>query len=145
MLKYLKNERGDGNILAFIILSPIFLWFFLYIILGGSFLLEINQMSTIVNKSLDKALVEGQFTADLQLHLKEELINSGFTGDKLEITISPSVAGDSSNSTYATRGEMIEIMVLYKKPHVFYHTNFRVGGESKYYIGTKIQGMSEQW
>lgn len=145
MFKYLKNERGDGNILAFIILSPIFLWIFLYIIMGGSFLLEINQMTAIVNKSLDEALVEGQYSTDLQEHLRQELIDSGFTEDSLEITITPTAAGDGSNSTYVTRGNLIEVKVVYKKPHRFYYTNLKVGGESKYWIGTKIQGMSEQW
>jgi len=145
MIKYISNKRGSGEILGFVIISPILLWFFLWIIFGGSFLLEINQMSTVVNKSLDKALVEGQYKTDLQQTLKTELINSGFTEDKLEITITPTAAGDSTNSTYSVRGEIIEITVIYKTPHVFYYTNFKSGGESKYYIGVQIQGMSEKW
>lgn len=146
MIKYLKNERGESDILGFIIVAPIFLWFFLYIIFGGSFILEKNQMQTIVNKSLDEALVEGQYIADLQQTLKTELINSGFSDEsKLEITITPTEAGDMNNTTYAVRGELVKITVIYKNPHVFYHTNFRVGGENKYYIGVQIEGMSEKW
>lgn len=143
MIKYLNNQRGD--ILGFIIIAPIIVWFFLYIIFCGMFLLDINQMNTIVNKSLSMALVEGQFTTKLQSDLKNELINAGFTEDKLEINITPTYAGDNNDLTYATRGNIIEISVIFKKPHIFYYTNFKSGGESKYYIGIKMQGMSEKW
>lgn len=145
MLKYLRNEKGDSNIVGFIVVAPVLLWFFVYIIFGGSFLLDINKMTTIVNKSLDQALVEGQYTMELHQKLKSELINYGFEEGSLEINITPSSAGDNNNGTYETRGQVIEVRVLYNKPHPFYYVNFKAGGESKYYIGVKIQGMSEKW
>lgn len=145
MLKYLENEKGDSNIVGFIVVSPVLLWFFVYIIFGGSFLLDINKMTTAVNKSLDQALVEGQYTVELKQKLKSELIDYGFEEGNLEISITPSSAGDNDNSTYGIRGEMIEVRVLYNKPHPFYYLNFKAGGEGKYYVGVKIQGMSEKW
>lgn len=145
MFKYLRNEKGDSNILGFIIVAPIMLWFFVYIIFGGAFLLEINQMNTVVNKTLDIALVEGQYTTNLRQTLETELANSGFDVSSLEITITPSVAGDGNNSTYVARGGMIGVTVLSREPHPFYNINFKAGSESKYYVGTQIQGMSEKW
>ncbi|WP_440977648.1 hypothetical protein [Sedimentibacter sp. LTW-03] len=145
MLKYIKNEKGDSNIVGFIVVAPVLLWFFVYIIFGGSFLLDINKMTTIVNKSFDQALVEGQYTVELQQKLKSELTSYGFEEDSLEINIAPSSSRDNDNSTYEIRGKMIEVRVLYNKPHPFYYVNFKAGGESKYYIGVKIQGMSEKW
>lgn len=144
MIKYLNNQKGE-NIIGFIVTAPIIMWFLLYIIFGGLFLLDINHLTTVVNKSLDKAIVEGQYTTDLQRSLKNDLIMSGFTEDKLEINITPNASGDSDNMTYASRGEMIEITVIYKNPHIFYYINLKAGGESKYYIGVKIEGMSEKW
>lgn len=145
MFKYFKNENGDGSILGFIIVAPILLWFFVYIIFGGAFLLEISQMNTVVNKTLDIALVEGQYTTNLRQTLEDELVASGYDTSNLEITINPNIAGDGNNATYVERGEMIEVIVLNKKPHPFYNINFKAGDESKYYIGVQIQGMSEKW
>jgi hypothetical protein len=145
MFKYLKNEKGDSSILGFIIVAPIMLWFFIYIIFGGAFLLEINQMNTIVNKTFDIALVEGQYTTDLRSALVTELTSSGFDASSLEISITPSAAGDSNNSTYIGRGEMIEVTVLSRKAHPLYNVSFKAGDESDYYIGVQIQGMSEKW
>lgn len=145
MFKYIRNERGGSEILGFIIVAPIMLWFFVYIIFGGAFLLEINQMNTVVNKTLDIALVEGQYTTNLRQTLETELANSGFDVSSLEITITPSAAADGNNSTYVARGGMVGVTVLSRKPHPFYNINFRAGSESKYYIGVQIQGMSEKW
>jgi hypothetical protein len=145
MLKYIKNENGDSSILGFVIVAPVMLWFFVYIIFGGSFLLEINQMNAIVNKTFDIALVEGQYTIDLRHSLETQLADSGFDASSLEISITPSAAGDSSNSTYVGRGEMMEVTVLSRKPHPLYNISFRAGQESDYYIGVQIQGMSEKW
>ena len=145
MLRYLKNEKGDSSILGFIIVAPVMLWFFIYIIFSGAFLLEINQMNTIVNKTFDIALVEGQYTVDLRHSLETQLISSGFDASSLEILITPSAAGDNNNSTYVGRGEMIEVAVLSRKPHPLYNISFKAGQESNYYIGVQIQGMSEKW
>jgi len=143
--KSLSEQKGAGEILAFIVVAPIFVWFFIYIILGGAFLLQKNDMSTIVNKKLDRALVEGQFTNTLQSELINELTSKGFNQSNLEITVTPNAAYDTSDGSYTTRGNEIEITVLYKNPHPFYYANFGAGSVEKFYIGTKIQGMSEKW
>ncbi len=110
--------------------------------------MHINDMTNICNKKLDRALVEGQFTSAIRAELENELATYGFSGTNLEITITPSQAGDASDGTYAPRGQEIELTVLYKKPHWFYYINKFFSpslAESKFYIGTKISGMSEKW
>jgi len=143
--KSLSEQKGGGEILAFIVVAPIFVWFFVYIILGGSFLLKKNDMTTIVNKKLDRALVEGQFTNTLQTELINELTSKGFSKSDLEISVTPNDAYDSNDGSYVARGTEIEITVLYKQPHPFYYVNLGAGSIEKFYIGTKIQGMSEKW
>jgi len=146
-LEILRNKRGNA-ILGYLIVTPFIVYFMLYIILGGAYFLRVNDMTNVVNMKLDRALVEGQFTTTLRDELENELDSKGFGGADLTINISPSVAGDSNNTSYAKRGEEIEITVLYKKPHYFYYPNRLFSpsiSESKFYIGAKISGMSEKW
>lgn len=143
----LSNKRGE-SILGYIVVAPFLVYFILYLILGGAYFLKINDMTNIANKKLDRALVEGQFSNGLKMELENELENSGFTGSELEINITPLYAGDGTDGTYTPRGQEIELMIIYKKPHPFYHVNKFFApriGESKFYIGTKISGMSEKW
>lgn len=145
ILNILKNEKGESNILGFIVIAPIITYFIIYIVLGGDFYLDTNNLSIIVNKKLDQAIIVGQFTTTLKQELIDELKDKGFIESSTEISITPTIAGDNDNNTYVTRGNEIEITVLYKKAHGFYYINFGSGGQEKYYIGTKIQGMSEKW
>jgi hypothetical protein len=143
----IKNKKGN-SILGYIIISPFLLYFILYLILGGAYFMNINDMNNICNKKLDRALIEGQFTPDLQQELKDELASIGFSGSSLEIEITPTYAGDNDSNSYVERGNEIQLTVIYKKPHWFYGVN-RVFSpsldESKFYIGVQISGMSEQW
>ncbi|KXG73725.1 hypothetical protein [Thermotalea metallivorans] len=141
----LSNQKGAGEILAMVAIAPILTWFFMYIILGGAFLLRKNDMTTIVNKKFDRALVQGQFTQNLKNELITELHAKGFDAPNLEITVTPLSAYDSDDFTYVPREGEIEITVLYKKEHPFYYANFGAGSKERFYIGTKIQGMSEKW
>lgn len=143
MLKNINNQKGD--ILGFIIVSPFAIWIITWLIFAGTFQLDKIQMDSIVNKTLDMALVEGQYENDLQQVLKDELISSGFTEENLKINISPNEAGDANNATYVKRGNIVEITVIHEKPHIFYYINFKIGGENKYYIATSTKGMSEKW
>lgn len=143
----LLNNKGD-SILGYVIVAPFLLYFTVYLILGGAYFLKINDMTNICNKKLDRALVQGQFTTSLQTELINELVLAGFHEDNLTITISPAVAGDSNNDTYIERGNEIQVTIIYKKPHRFYYPNKFFSSsleESKFYIGTKISGMSEKW
>lgn len=145
--KTFSDEKGN-SILGYIIISPFLIYFILYLVLGGAYFMRINDMTNICNKKLDRALVEGQFTSTIKTELENELATYGFSGTELEITITPSEADDGDDGTYASRGEEIELTVLYKKPHWFYYINkfFSPSLEdSKFYIGTKISGMSEEW
>ena len=141
----LKNQNGFNNILSFVVTAPILVWFLTYILIGSDFYMDTNNFSVIVNKQMERALVKGQFTTDLKQELIEELVQKGFNDSYLEIKITPGSAGDNNNTTYVTRGNEIELIVIYKNPHSFQKINLGVGGEEKYYIGTKIQGMSEKW
>ncbi len=144
--KILSSKRGD--ILGFIIISPFILYIMLYLILGGAYLMKINDMSTIANKKLDRALVYGQFNEQLSAEMLLELEEKGFKSSDLEIDITPSEAYDSNDSTYATRGNEIQVTIIYKRPHWFYYVNKFVMpslDEKNFYIGTKISGMSELW
>ena len=110
--------------------------------------MRVNDMTNICNKKLDRALVEGQFTSTIRAELENELADHGFSGTDLEITITPNPASDGSDGTYASRGQEIELTVLYRKPHWFYYVNRLFSPsleDSKFYIGTKISGMSEKW
>lgn len=145
--RILSDKKGD-SILGFVIISPFLVYFILYLVLGGAYFMRINDMANICNKKLDRALVEGQFTSTLRSELESELATYGFSGTELEIVITPSRAGDGSDGTYVNRGQEIELQVLYKKPHWFYYINRFLSPsleESKFYIGTKISGMSEKW
>lgn len=145
IISILRNQKGLNNVLSFVVIAPILTWFLTYIILSSDFYMDTNNFSVIVNKKMERALIEGQFTTNLKNELVDELGEKGFNESYLEIKITPSSAGDNNNTTYVTRGNEIEIIVIYKKPHSFYKINLGVGGEEKYYIGTKIQGMSEKW
>lgn len=145
MKKYLKNNIGVATILQVIFISPLVTWLIVFLLVGGSFLMEKNELKTIVNKTLDIALVEGQYKTDLQQSLKEELISLGFQEEYLEISITPTVSSDSNNSTYAKRGELIDVTVVYKKVHPIYYMINKTGDEENYYIRAKNNGMSEKW
>lgn len=140
-----KLKCKKGSILSFIIIVPIIVWFFLYLIFGGLYFMQINNMATIVNKHLDQALVEGQFTTELKDSLYSSLQRAGYSGSPLEIEVTPSAAFDNNNNTYVKRGDNIEIRVVYKVAHPFYYINFGLSNENKFYTGTKILGMSEKW
>jgi len=144
MPKIIKSNKGEAT-LGFIVVAPFLVYFLLYLIFVALFFIRNNEIRSITNKMLDRAVVEGQFTAALQTELKNNLVAAGFEEEKLEIEITPSSSGDSINSTYAKRGEEIEIIIIYKKPHNLYFLSFGVGGEKAYYISTKISGMSEKW
>lgn len=141
----LRNQKGASNILSFIIIAPILMWFLIYILLSSDFYIDANSFSVIVNKQMTKALVEGQFTTELKQELINNLVQKGFDENYLEINISPYSAGDYNNATYIERGKEIEISAIYKNVHAFYYVNLGVGQKENYYIGTKIQGMSEKW
>ena len=142
--KIIKSKRGEAT-LGLIVVAPFLVYFLLYLIFLALFFIRTNEVRTITNKMLDRAAVEGQFTNALQAELKNNLINAGFEEEKLEIIITPSSSGDSNNTTYAKRGEEIEIIVIYKKPHILYFLSFGVGEEIEYYISAKVSGMSEKW
>lgn len=144
-MNYVKNEKGTGEIIAFLVVLPLIIYFIIYLIIGGLFLIEKNELTTIVNKKLDQAIVEGQFKVDIKTELIQELDTKGFKQDKLEITITPAVAGDNDNSSYVARGQEISIKVIYKQVHAFYYLNGMSGNEEIFYPKTKITGMSEKW
>lgn len=144
-MKYIKNEKGAVEIIALLTFLPLILYMIVYLIMGGLFLAEKNELSTIVNKKLDRAIVEGQFTIELKEELINELDAKGFKKEKLEITITPDTSGDANNSTYIQRGNEISIAVIYKEIHTFYYLNFGIGEESTFYPKAKVTGMSEKW
>ncbi|MBP1926729.1 hypothetical protein J2Z76_002599 [Sedimentibacter acidaminivorans] len=145
MRKYINNEKGAFEIITFLVVLPFIIYFIVYIVIGGLFLIEKNELTTIVNKKLDQAIVVGQFTVDIKTELIQELDTKGFKQEKLEITITPAVAGDNDNNTYATRGQEISVKVIYKKAHTFYYINGKLGTENTFYPKTKGAGMSEKW
>ena len=145
MKKYINNEKGAGEIITFLVILPFVIYFIVYLVIGGLFLIEKNELTTIVNKKLDRAIVEGQFTADIKDELIQELDTKGFKQEKLEITITPTIAGDNDNNTYATRGQEITIRVIYKQAHTFYYINGKLGDEETFYPKAKATGMSEKW
>lgn len=140
----LSSKKGD--ILGYIVTAPFILYVILYLILGGAYLLKINEMSTIANKKLDRALVSGQFTDQIKAELITELEEKGFKQENLTIEVTPTDADDSNDVTRVMRGDEIQIKILYTKPHWFYYINEFVNSsidEKLFYIGTKISGMSE--
>ena len=145
MIKYVRNEKGGGEILSFLVVLPIIIWLFSYMILGGLFLIEVNELSTIVNKKLDIAVVKGQFTTEEKNNLINELNEKGYKKENLVIDISPEAASDTNNETYVKRGQEISIKVIYEQAHPFYLINFGLASEENFYPKTKITGMSEKW
>lgn len=144
-MNYIKNEKGAVGTIETLVYLPIIFYMIVYLIMGGLFLVEKNEMTTVVNKKLDRAIVEGQFTTELKNELINELDSKGFKKEKLEIYITPDVAGDNDNNTYISRGNEISIKVIYKKTHTFYYLNFAIGEESIFYPKAKVTGMSEKW
>lgn len=145
--KTLKKDNRGLSMLGFIIVFPFIIMFCVDIILCGAYFMKQNDLFNIVNKKLDRALVVGQFTTTLKSDLENELIKEGFDLANTEIVCTPAIAYDDSNSTYAPRETEIEIKVVHKKPHAFYYINKAFVpslSESKFYIGTKISGMSEE-
>jgi hypothetical protein len=144
-MNYIKNEKGGGEILSFLVVLPIIIWLFTYMIFGGLFLIEVNELSTIVNKKLDIATVNGQFTAELKNELINELDGKGYRKENLIIEIAPDAASDSNNETYVKRGQEVSIKVIYEQAHPFYFINLGLAPEENFYPKTKITGMSEKW
>lgn len=144
-MNYIKNEKGAVEIIAILTFLPLILYMIVYLIMGGLFLAEKNELSTIVNKKLDRAIIEGQFKIELKDELINELDSKGFKKEKLDITITPDAAADNNNDTYTSRGNEISIKVIYKETHTFYYLNFAIGEESTFYPKAKVTGMSEKW
>ena len=147
MAEILKDERGS-SVVGYIVLAPFFLWFFMYLVLGGAYFMRRNDMINLVNTKFDRALVEGQFTTDLKAELTDKLNSMGFAEGVLEIEATPAEAFDNSNETYVSRGQEISITVLCRSPHPFYHINRIMApgiSEQRFYIGTRVMGMSEKW
>lgn len=141
----IKNQKGAITTIEVLAYLPFIIYLFVYLIMGGLFLIEKNELNTIVNKKLDRAVVVGQFTAELKEELISELDSRGFDSEKLEITIAPDAAADNNNDTYTTRGNEISIKVIFKETHTFYYLNFGIGEESTFYPKTRATGMSEKW
>nr|WP_312579564.1 hypothetical protein [Sedimentibacter sp.] len=144
-MKYIKNQKGAVTTIEVLVYLPFIIYLIIYLIMGGLFIIEKNELSTIANKKLDRAVVEGQFTVELKEGLKNELDSKGFKKEKLEITITPDEAADNNNETYTSRGNEISIKVIYKETHAFYYLNFAIGDESTFYPKAKVTGMSEEW
>ena len=144
-MKHIRNQKGAVGTIELLVYLPFILYMIVYMIMGGLFLVEKNELTTVVNKKLDRAIVEGQFTAELKEELLTELDAKGFEREKLEISITPDSAADNNNSTYVTRGNEISIKVIYQEAHVFYYLNFGIGKESTFYPKAKVTGMSEKW
>lgn len=144
-MNYIKNQKGAVETIELLVYLPLIIYMIMYLIMGSLFLVEKNELSTIVNKKLDRAIVEGQFTPELKDELINELDSKGFKKEKLEITIAPYEAADNNNGTYTTRGNEIIIKVIYKETHTFYYLNFSIGKESTFYPKTRVTGMSEKW
>jgi len=144
-MNYIKNEKGAVGTIEVLVYLPLILYMIVYLIMGGLFLVEKNELSTVVNKKLDRAIVAGQFTAELKEELINELDSRGFNKEKLEITITPDAASDNDNNTYTSRGNEISIKVIYKETHIFYYLNFAIGEESTFYPKKRVTGMSEKW
>ncbi len=144
-MNYIKNEKGAINTIGVLAYLPLIIYMIVYIIMGGLFLVEKNELSTIVNKKLDRAIIEGQFKIELKDELINELDSKGFKKEKLDITITPDAAADNNNDTYTSRGNEISITVIYKETHTFYYLNFGIGEESTFYPKKRVTGMSEKW
>ncbi len=144
-MNYIKNEKGAVGTIGVLVYTPIIIYMIVYLIMSGLFFVEKYELSTIVNKKLDRAVVVGQFTAELKEELINELDLKGFSKEKLEIIINPDAAADNNDDTYATRGSEITIRVIFKETHTFYYINFAVGEESTFYPKAKATGMSEKW
>lgn len=144
-MNYIKNQKGAVGTIELLAYSPLILYMIIYLIMGGLFMVEKNELTTVVNKKLDRAIVAGQFTNELKEELINELDSKGFKKEKLEITITPDSAADNNNDTYTSRGNEISIKVIYKGTHTFYYLNFGIGDESTFYPKTRVTGMSEKW
>lgn len=144
-MNYIRDQKGSIGTIEILVYLPLIIYMIVYLIIGGMFLIERNELSTIVNKKLDRAIVAGQFTAELKEELINELDSKGFNKEKLQISITPVPAADDNNDTYAPRGNEISIKVIYQETHTFYYLNFGIGEESTFYPKTRVTGMSEKW
>ncbi|MCL4419544.1 hypothetical protein M1146_05605 [Patescibacteria group bacterium] len=147
MKSILKNNKGS-ILIEYIIIYPFLITFFLYLVLAGAFFMSHNEMTNITNLKMDRALVEGQFTPELLEGLTDSLTESGFNENSLQIQITPNEAQDTDTNTYVPRGQEIELIVIHAEPPPFYWINKLFIwdlSEEKFYIGTKINGMSELW
>ncbi len=147
LLKELKENKKGEAFLSFILISPLIVWFFMYLVLGGVYFAKSNQMANIVNSKLDMALVEGKFTNQMIEDIKDDLSVLGFTKENIEISIFPEEANPAGDE-YAERGQEMIIQVICKDPQPFYYINRFIMPTLKpesLYIGTKLAGMSEKW
>ncbi|MBA1336516.1 MAG: hypothetical protein HPY66_2951 [Firmicutes bacterium] len=143
----LKDERGS-SVVGYVVVAPFLLWFFMYLVLGGAYFMRRNDMVNLINTKFDRALLEGQFTAELKAELVDGLSGMGFEREKLEIEVTPEEAFDGSDETYVPRGREMGITVLYRSPHPFYYINRVMApgiSEQRFYIGARVTGMSEKW
>lgn len=106
-----------------------------------------NNMLTISNLSLDRALVEGKFTDEIYTELNDKLNQKGFT-DSLSVEITPSEATHTNITDYVKRGDIITLKVVYARPHPFYYINrifVPALTEERFYTTVTLYGMSEKW
>lgn len=118
--------------------------------LSSYFSYEINQnrFITVVNRTMDKVLVQGQLTNADRTELTDALAGIGMVDSGLvDISGSPAEAFDLNDSTFAVRGTSITMTVIYNKPHYIANviSILRPGvDKNKYRIGHKMVGMSEK-
>lgn len=119
--------------------------------MSAYFSYEINmyRFVSIATSTMDSVLVEGQLTNEAKDSLLSALSDIGMTdASSIQIEASPSAVNDGLEATYAKRGEIITLKIIYTKPHFLGNVMaFVMPGTdvNKFLIGHKMEGMSEKW
>lgn len=153
MLKMLKNQRGESNVITMLITFPIALFLVTFIVALQQHFYILNSVNDAANTALDIALTQGGLNDELEDTIKSIIHKYGLKESNLSIT---SYSNDPDNpegiyyddDNFVKRGYVISLQLEYTANSMINSVSKLLAYPSddalnKFYV--TVSGMSQRW